>query len=43
MGTPSYSVAVDMWSVGAIFAEMVTKEPLFPAKNEIEELFLIFK
>jgi cell division cycle 2-like protein len=29
LGARSYSPAIDMWSVGCIFAEMVTREPLF--------------
>lgn len=30
LGSRHYSTAVDMWSVGCIFAEMVTRRPLFP-------------
>jgi serine/threonine protein kinase len=30
MGSRHYSTAVDMWSIGCIFAEMITKRPLFP-------------
>jgi serine/threonine protein kinase len=32
-----------MWSVGCIFAEMVTRRPLFPGDSEIDELFKIFR
>ena len=32
-----------MWSVGAIFAEFLTRKPLFPGKSEIDELNRIFK
>ncbi|KAG0249186.1 Cyclin-dependent kinase 3, partial [Mortierella polycephala] len=42
MGSRHYSTAVDMWSVGCIFAEMVTRRPLFPGDSEIDELFKIF-
>jgi serine/threonine protein kinase len=38
-----YSTPVDMWSIGCIFAEMVTKEPLFPGDSEIDELYRIFR
>jgi serine/threonine protein kinase len=38
-----YSSPVDMWSIGCIFAEMVTKEPLFPGDSEIDELYRIFR
>jgi len=37
-----YSTPVDMWSIGCIFAEMVTKEPLFPGDSEIDERYSIF-
>jgi cell division cycle 2-like protein len=43
MGATTYSTAVDMWSVGCIFAELLLKEPLFQAKSEIELLSMIFK
>jgi len=43
MGVKTYSTAVDMWSVGCIFAELLLKEPLFQAKGEIELLSMIFK
>ncbi|MCD7453928.1 Mitogen-activated protein kinase 9 [Datura stramonium] len=36
-----YTPAVDMWSLGCIFAEMLTKKPLFPGKNVIHQLDLI--
>ncbi|TFK41010.1 kinase-like domain-containing protein [Crucibulum laeve] len=43
MGATEYSTAVDMWSVGCIFAELLLKEPLFPAKGELELISMIFK
>ncbi|KAJ5199419.1 hypothetical protein N7491_000024 [Penicillium cf. griseofulvum] len=42
LGSPQYSTGVDMWSVGAIFAEMCTREPLFAGDSEIEQIFKIF-
>ncbi|KAF9148812.1 Cyclin-dependent kinase 3, partial [Mortierella sp. AD010] len=30
LGSRHYSTAVDIWSVGCIFAEMITRKPLFP-------------
>eukprot|EP01088_Endostelium_zonatum_P009755 TRINITY_DN23065_c0_g1_i1.p2 TRINITY_DN23065_c0_g1~~TRINITY_DN23065_c0_g1_i1.p2 ORF type:complete len:310 (-),score=53.66 TRINITY_DN23065_c0_g1_i1:1135-2064(-) len=41
LGQPRYSVAIDVWSVGCIFAELVTKKPLFPGDSEIDQLFKI--
>lgn len=43
LGSAQYACPVDMWSVGTIFAEMVTRRPLFPADSEIDELFRIFR
>jgi cyclin-dependent kinase len=38
LGSKNYSTSVDMWSVGCIFAEIVTRMPLFMGKNEQEQL-----
>ncbi|KAF1761247.1 hypothetical protein GCK72_009501 [Caenorhabditis remanei] len=43
MGAHRYSMGVDMWSIGCIFAEMATKKPLFQGDSEIDELFRIFR
>jgi serine/threonine protein kinase len=43
LGSKSYALPIDMWSVGTIFAEMVTKRPLFPGDSEIDEIFKIFR
>jgi serine/threonine protein kinase len=37
-----YTYAVDLWSVGCIFAEMLGRKPLFPGKNFVDQLTLIF-
>jgi len=37
-----YGPALDMWAVGCIFAEFLTREPLFPARGESEAISLIF-
>lgn len=36
-----YSYAVDMWSVGCIFAEMLRGTPLFPGENHIHQFTII--
>ncbi len=33
-----YSTAIDVWSVGCIFAEMLTREKLFPGQEQEEQL-----
>ncbi|KAF8922411.1 Pkinase-domain-containing protein [Mucidula mucida] len=43
LGAKTYSTAVDLWSVGCIFAELLLKEPLFQAKAELELISMIFK
>ncbi|WFD20415.1 cyclin-dependent kinase [Malassezia caprae] len=42
MGAKRYGTEVDMWSVGCIFAELLQKEPLFPGKNEADQVSRIF-
>lgn len=36
-----YSGAIDMWSIGCIYAEMHTRKPLFPGHNTQNQLDLI--
>ncbi|KAJ9101205.1 hypothetical protein QFC21_003424 [Naganishia friedmannii] len=43
LGAKDYSTAVDMWSVGCIFAELMQKQPLFPGRGEIDQIALIFR
>ncbi|XP_057470752.1 cell division control protein 2 homolog isoform X2 [Actinidia eriantha] len=42
LGDRKYSTSVDMWSVGCIFAEMVTKNPLFAMPNVLYQMSEIF-
>lgn len=39
----NYSMAIDMWSVGCILAELHTGYPLFPGENEQEQLACIME
>eukprot|EP01116_Phalansterium_solitarium_P002739 TRINITY_DN1295_c0_g1_i1.p1 TRINITY_DN1295_c0_g1~~TRINITY_DN1295_c0_g1_i1.p1 ORF type:complete len:511 (+),score=123.95 TRINITY_DN1295_c0_g1_i1:109-1533(+) len=43
LGTKKYTTAIDMWSVGCIFAEFLTKEPLLQGNSELNQLELMFK
>ncbi|GAV74980.1 Pkinase domain-containing protein [Cephalotus follicularis] len=36
-----YTPAIDIWSIGCIFAEMLTGKPLFPGKNVVHQLDLM--
>ncbi|XP_031720768.1 serine/threonine-protein kinase MAK-like [Anarrhichthys ocellatus] len=37
----SYSSPIDIWAVGCIMAELYTLRPLFPGKNDVDEIFKI--
>ena len=40
-GTKHYSGAVDVWSVGTVFAELVMRAPYLPGNNELDQIKLI--
>ncbi|EMR10059.1 hypothetical protein PNEG_01811 [Pneumocystis murina B123] len=40
-GKKNYTSSVDLWSVGCILGELITSAPLFPGKNETEQVQLI--
>ena len=37
----AYTSSIDVWSVGCIFMELLTREPLFPGKDYVDQLRLI--
>ncbi|KAF3671269.1 hypothetical protein FXO38_06668 [Capsicum annuum] len=43
LGAEQYSIAIDMWSLGCIMAEMLSKEPLFNGKIEVDQIDKIFR
>ncbi|KAJ3020234.1 hypothetical protein HKX48_001122 [Thoreauomyces humboldtii] len=43
LGAKEYTTAIDMWSIGCIFAELVNKEPLLPGRGEFDQLKKMFK
>ncbi|KAG2194654.1 hypothetical protein INT47_002338 [Mucor saturninus] len=43
LGSKEYTTAIDMWSVGCIFAELLNNEALLPGRSEIDQLDRIFK
>ncbi|PON65991.1 Serine/threonine protein kinase [Parasponia andersonii] len=43
MGSTSYGVSVDLWSVGCVFAELFLKKPILKGRTEVEQLHKIFK
>ncbi|XP_035646181.1 dual specificity tyrosine-phosphorylation-regulated kinase 4-like [Oncorhynchus keta] len=42
LGHP-YSMAIDMWSLGCIMAELYTSFPLFPGESEVEQIACIME
>jgi cyclin-dependent kinase len=43
LGSCNYGLAVDMWSVGCIFAEMATGTPMFNGRTDAEQLQRMFR
>ncbi|CAI5734545.1 unnamed protein product [Hyaloperonospora brassicae] len=43
LGATKYSTAVDVWSIGCIFAEMLLMKPLFSGRGELDQTDQIFK
>lgn len=41
LGAEHYGMEVDMWSAGCILVEMLSGRPLFPGKDEIDQVNLI--
>ncbi|KAL9105267.1 MAG: hypothetical protein Q9227_009526 [Pyrenula ochraceoflavens] len=42
LGAERYGPEIDVWSIGCIFGELLTKDPLFQGKNEVDQLSKIF-
>jgi len=38
LGATSYDSSVDMWSLGCVFGELLTRNPLLQGKNEVDQL-----
>lgn len=43
LGENKYSFGVDVWATGCIFAEILTKKPLFQGDCQIDQIFKIFQ
>eukprot|EP00871_Galdieria_phlegrea_P001289 jgi/Galph1/2160/GphlegSOOS_G834.1 len=42
LGAKTYTPAIDIWSIGCIFAEWLTREALFPGRGELDQLARIW-
>lgn len=38
-----YSTPIDIWAIGCIFGEIVTKKALFAGDSDIDQLYRIFR
>lgn len=43
LGSSVYTKAIDIWSVGCIFAELLTNKPLFNGNGDIDQIDKMFK
>uniref|UniRef100_A0A7S2MM31 Cyclin-dependent kinase 2 homolog n=1 Tax=Octactis speculum TaxID=3111310 RepID=A0A7S2MM31_9STRA len=43
LGSTTYAPPVDVWAIGTILVEMVSKRPMFPGDCEIDQLYKIFR
>uniref|UniRef100_A0A5K3EXN9 cyclin-dependent kinase n=2 Tax=Mesocestoides corti TaxID=53468 RepID=A0A5K3EXN9_MESCO len=41
VGDTHYGPPVDIWAVGCVFAEMLTRVPLWPGRSDLDQLYLI--
>ena len=37
----NYNEGIDMWAVGCVFAELMSRQPLFPGKNHLNQVQMI--
>ncbi|XP_039067911.1 protein IMPAIRED IN BABA-INDUCED STERILITY 1-like isoform X2 [Hibiscus syriacus] len=43
LGSTDYTAAVDLWSVGCVFSELLLGKPILQGRTEVEQLHKIFK
>ncbi|KAF6150533.1 hypothetical protein GIB67_030334 [Kingdonia uniflora] len=43
LNSMDYTAAIDMWSVGCIFMEMMNRKPLFPGRDHVHQMRLILE
>nr|ACN39979.1 unknown [Picea sitchensis] len=41
LNSSDYTAAIDVWSVGCIFMELMNRQPLFPGRNHVHQLRLL--
>ncbi|XP_008573839.1 PREDICTED: cyclin-dependent kinase-like 4 [Galeopterus variegatus] len=43
VGDTQYGSSVDIWAIGCVFAELLTGQPLWPGKSDVDQLYLIIR
>nr|XP_033770998.1 cyclin-dependent kinase-like 4 isoform X2 [Geotrypetes seraphini] len=43
VGDTQYGAAVDIWAIGCVFAELLSGQPLWPGKSDMDQLYLIIR
>lgn len=43
LNSSDYTAAIDVWSVGCIFLELMNRKPLFPGKDHVQQLRLLME
>ncbi|KAL3513451.1 hypothetical protein ACH5RR_026168 [Cinchona calisaya] len=43
LGATDYGIAIDMWSIGCILAELYSGKPIMPGRTEVEQMHKILK
>ncbi|PSS35750.1 Mitogen-activated protein kinase [Actinidia chinensis var. chinensis] len=43
LNSSDYTAAIDVWSVGFIFMELMVRKPLFPGKDHVNQLRLLME
>lgn len=41
VGDTQYGPPVDVWAIGCVFAELITSQPLWPGKTDVDQLYRI--
>lgn len=43
LNSSDYTAAIDVWSVGCIFMELMDRKPLFPGRDDVHQLRLLME
>jgi cyclin-dependent kinase-like len=43
VGDTQYGPPVDVWAIGCLFAELMTGQPLWPGKSDVDQIYQLKK